>query len=287
MQPPCPVFDFHVHLYPNHLAKKAVAHLTECFGNPPAFDGTVGGLKKKLAEIRFSGALNLPVATKPDQVASINAWAATANRGPVYSLATVHPDTPDIPEVLAGAKAAGFKGIKLHPEYQEFTLDDPRMEPAWAACADLGLFVFLHAGGERVFKPPYHSSPTTIAALLARHPRLALVAAHLGGFQMWDESEHTLVGKNLTLDLSHTLFWMPNDQITRIIKSHGADRIVFGTDGPWQEPAQVLEAFLGLPLTETEQKKILWENAVRLLNLQPRTGEPACSPTIGQTQTQP
>ena len=282
MQPPCPVFDFHVHLYPNHLAKKAVSHLTECFGNPPAFDGTVGGLKRKLAETGFCGALNLPVATKPDQVASINVWAAANNRLPVLSLATVHPDTPNIPAVLAGAKAAGFKGVKLHPEYQAFALDDPRMEPAWQACADVGLFVFLHAGGERVFKPPFHSSPTTIAALLARHPRLTLVAAHLGGFQMWDESERTLIGKNLILDLSHTLFWMPDDQIVRMVKNHGADRVVFGTDGPWQEPAKVLDAFLRLPLTEAEQKNILWENAARLLNLQNRTGT-ACrapAPTI-------
>ena len=267
MQPPCPVFDFHVHLYPDPLAAKAVAHLTERFGNPPAFDGTLGGLKSNLSKTGFCGALNLPVATKPDQVASINAWAAANNRSPVYSLATLHPDTPDIPAVLAAAKAAGFKGVKLHPEYQTFTLDDSRIEPAWEACADLGLFVFLHAGGERVFKPPYHSSPTSIAHLLARHPRLTLVAAHLGGFQMWDESEQTLVGKNVVLDLSHTLFWMPHAQITRMVKKHGADRIVFGTDGPWQEPAKILDAFLNIPLTASEQKKILWENAARLLVL--------------------
>lgn len=268
----CPVFDFHVHLYPDPLASKAVSHLTRCFGNPPAFDGTVTGAKKKLSETGLRCALNLPVSTKPDQVDSINAWAAANNRGPVFSLATVHPDTPDIPAVLAAIQAAGFKGIKLHPEYQAFTLDDPRMEPVWDACADLGLFIFLHAGGERVFKPPFHSSPTTIAALLERHPRLTLVAAHLGGFQMWDESEQVLIGKNLTLDLSHTLFWMPDEQISRMIKNHGTDRIVFGTDGPWQDCGKVLEAFLKLPFSPEEQRKILWENAVRLLNLQPNTG---------------
>jgi predicted TIM-barrel fold metal-dependent hydrolase len=278
MQVPCPVFDFHVHLYPDHLATKAVGHLTHCFGNPPAFDGTVAGAKKKLSATGLCGALNLPVATKPDQVESINAWAAANNSGPVFSLATVHPDTPDLPAVLAAVKAAGFKGIKLHPEYQAFTLDDPRIEPVWKACVDLGLFVFLHAGGERVFKPPYHSSPTSIAALLARHPRLALVAAHLGGFRMWDESERELIGKSLTLDLSHTLFWMPDEQIVRMVKNHGANRIVFGTDGPWQDCGKVLEAFLKLPFSEEEQRKILWENAARLLDLT-YEGDPPVAPT--------
>ena len=277
MQAPCPVFDFHVHLYPDQLAPKAVSHLSQCFGNPPAFDGTVAGAKRKLTETGLCFALNLPVATKPEQVESINAWAAANNAAPVFSLATVHPNMPALPAALAAVKTAGFKGIKLHPEYQVFTLDDPRMEPIWRSCVDLDLFVFLHAGGERVFQPPYHSSPTAILNLMKRHPRLRLVAAHLGGFNMWDESERTLIGQNLVLDLSHTLFWMPDDQIVRMVKRHGADRIVFGTDGPWQDCGAVLQAFLKLPFSESEQKKILWENALRLLEL-PHAGDPPVAP---------
>jgi len=267
MQLSCPVFDFHVHLYPDDLAGKAVSYIAQRFGNPAAFDGTVDGMKGNLAESGIRGALNLPVATKPGQVDSINAWAADKNRGPVYSLATVHPDTPDIPGTLAQAKAAGFKGIKLHPEYQEFTLDDPRLIPVWETCTALDLFVFLHAGGERVFTPPYRTSPTSLAALLARYPRMRVVAAHLGGFRMWDESEQVLMGKNLYLDLSHTFFWMPDEQIVRMVRKHGADKILFGTDAPWQTPAQVLRAFLAQPFTEAEQRTILWDNAQRLLDL--------------------
>ena len=267
MQPPCPVFDFHVHLYPNLLAGKAVGQLAQRFGNPPAFDGTVGGMKANLAESGIRGALNLPVSTKPDQVDSINAWAAVNNQGPIFSLATVNPDTPDIPIVLAAAKAAGFKGVKLHPEYQDFTLDDPRVKPVWETCSELELFVFLHAGGERVFTPPFHSTPSSIAALLVRYPRLKVVAAHLGGFQMWDESEKVLIGKNLYLDLSHTFFWMPEEQIVRMARTHGTDKILFGTDAPWQTPAKVLGAFLAQPFTEAEQQQILWDNAARLLGL--------------------
>ncbi len=268
MQPPCPVFDFHVHLYPDHLAGKAVGHLAQRFGNAPAFDGTVAGLQADLAASGIRGALNLPVATRPDQVDSINAWAAANNQGPVYSLATVHPDTPDIPGALAGAQSAGFKGVKLHPEYQDFTLDDPRVAPAWEFCSDAGLFVFLHAGGERVFTPPFHTDPAALAALLARYPRLNVVAAHLGGFQMWDASEAALIGKRLFLDLSHTLVWMPDEQIARMVRNHGADNVLFGSDAPWQTPARVLEAFLKLPFTEAEQRQILWENAARLLRLE-------------------
>ena len=280
MQLPCPVFDFHVHLYPDPLAEKVVGHLAQRFGNPPAFDGTVRGLRANLAESGICGALNLPVATKPDQVGSINAWASAHNRSPVFSLATVHPDTPDLPAALRAVKAAGFRGVKLHPEYQTFTLDDPRVAPVWESCCELGLFVFLHAGGERVFAPPYHTTPASIAALLDRQPRLTVVAAHLGGFQMWDEAEAVLIGKPLYLDLSHTLFWMPDRQLVRMVRKHGAGRILFGSDAPWQTPARVLEAFLKLPFTEAEQRQILWQNAARLLGQEatPTQPEPPIHP---------
>jgi predicted TIM-barrel fold metal-dependent hydrolase len=269
MQTSEPIFDCHVHLYPDPLAAKVVGELARRFGNPPAFDGTVAGLEADLAESGIRGALNLPVATRPEQVDSINAWAAAINDAgsPVRSLATVHPDTPDIPGTLAAAKAAGFRGVKLHPEYQAFTLDDPRVAPVWETCADLGLFVFLHAGGERVFTPPFHTAPGDLAGLLEKHPRLTVLAAHLGGFQMWDEAEALLIGKPIYLDLSHTFFWMPDSQILRMILSHGADRILFGTDAPWQKPSEVLDAFLALPLSRDKQRLILWDNAARLLGL--------------------
>jgi hypothetical protein len=103
MHPHPPVFDCHVHIYPDPLAAKAVEQLSRRFGNPPAFDGTVSGMVADLAESGISGALNLPVATRPEHVDSINAWAAAINvgDGPVRSLATIHPDIPDIPAALA------------------------------------------------------------------------------------------------------------------------------------------------------------------------------------------
>ncbi|MDR1727093.1 MAG: amidohydrolase family protein [Acidobacteriota bacterium] len=263
------IFDFHVHLYPDALAAKAVAHLSARFGNPPAFDGSVRGAREDMGRSGISASLNLPVATKPEQAASINEWAAQVNAAAegVYSLATVHPDDPDMGRTLSGIARAGFRGIKLHPEYQAFSLDDPRVAPVWDECERLGLFVFLHAGGERVFQPPYRTSPATIARLLGDHPGLTVVAAHLGGFQMWDEAEELLAGKDVYLDLSHTFFWMPDEQIVRFVGKHGAERILFGSDAPWQSPAEVLAAFLRQPFSERDREAMLWGNAAGLMGL--------------------
>jgi len=200
------VFDFHVHLYPDALAPKVVPALSARFGNPASFDGTRAGLLALLdAHPVFSGALNLPVATRADQVVSINDHAIAFNRRPVLSLGSIHPDFPNPAAELKRIRDAGLRGIKLHPEYQTFTLDDPRMSPVWAACRDLGLVLMLHAGGERVFTAPYRTNPLLLARFLDTWPGLTVAAAHLGGFQMWDEAEAFLVGRDIYLDLSHTL----------------------------------------------------------------------------------
>ena len=267
------VFDCHVHLYPDGLSPRVIPMLSERFGNPAAFDGTVAGVKRDMESSGVNAVLNLPVATRPDQVESINQWAEENNSFPVYSLATVHPDTPDLPACLRDLKKRGFLGIKLHPEYQKFFLDDPRMAPVWSTCCDLGLLVMLHAGGERVFSPPFHTSPKTIAALMDRYPGIRLAAAHMGGFQMWDEVEEVLLGRDIWLDLSHCLNWCPDEQIVRMVRAHGTDRVMWGTDAPWQKPSEILKRFYDLPFTREEQRKILWANTCRMLQITPPIGD--------------
>ena len=89
---------------------------------------------------------------------------------------------------------------------------------------------------------------------------------------MWDEAEAELIGRPIYLDLSHTLFWMPDEQIVRMVQRHGTSRILFGTDAPWQSPRAVLRAFLALPFTEHQQRQILWDNAAGLFGLKEPIG---------------
>lgn len=270
-----PVVDAHVHLYPEKLAKKVTPALSERFGNSPAFDGTIAGCKIKSAADGIAMSINLPVATKSESVADTNRfwmeYAPSSSNGSgspsVCSLAAFHPLVEDKGRAMEQIAAAGFTGVKFHPEYQMFRYNDKSMDEAWDAMSELGLVAYLHAGGERVFNPPYHSTPTEIATLQKRFPKLDIVAAHLGGFGMWDEVEEILAGGRVHLDLAHTFFWMPDAQILRMIRRHGAERILFGTDAPWQNPGKVLKAFLSLPLDKREQKLICHDNAARLLRI--------------------
>ena len=264
------VVDSHVHLYPDALAPKVTPALSAKFGNGPSFDGTVAGCIRKNKASGIAVSINLPVATKPDSVRSTNRfWSAYApgkSASGIVSLAAFHPLVGDKTAEVENIVSLGFTGIKFHPEYQLFRFNDKSMDDVWAAMAEYGLVAYLHAGGERVFKPPYHSTPGEIATLQKRFPSLKIVAAHLGGFSMWNEAEAALAGKcGVYLDLSHTFFWMPTGQILRMIRTHGADRILFGTDAPWQDQRKVLEAFCALPLSDKERTAICRDNAGELL----------------------
>ena len=267
MDTPVPIFDCHTHFFPDVIGPRIVAQLSAPLPNPPSFDGTRAGLLRQMSAAGIAGSLNAPVASRADQVVSINTWASEQNRWPVLSLGAMHPDFPDIPGELRRVKELGLRGIKLHPEYQAFAPEEPRMVPIWHACRDLGLIVLLHAGMDWLYPPPCHATPAVIANLLRTWPGLTLIAAHFGGFKQWNDVARELIGLPLYLDTSFTLGYTPDEQFLRLVRRHGADRVLFGSDAPWQDQTAALAAFRRLALTPAEQRAILWDNADRLFEL--------------------
>lgn len=265
------VIDTHVHIYPDKIAGSVTVSLAAKFGNPPAFTASADCCRDHARRSGVSLSINLPVATAPAQVAHTNAWAARLNAegGGLVSLASLHPDCANRAALVAEIAAAGFKGIKFHPEYQKFRFNEPRMDEVWSSMSDHGLIAYLHAGGERVFEPPFRSSPSDVLELQTRFPGLKIAAAHLGGFGMWEEAESVLCGSGVYLDLSHALGWAADDQVVRIVRRHGAQRVLFGSDAPWQDPADVLARFLRLPFSDDEREDILHRTAERLFRLPP------------------
>lgn len=262
-----PVFDCHTHIFPDAIAHAAVAAMGRAAGMVPDYDGTREGLVGRLRDAGCDAALNCPVATKPEQVRGINDWAAAANAWPVLCLGAMHPDFLQPGAEIERIHALGLLGVKLHPEYQRFALDDPRLDPVWETCAGLGLPVLVHAGEDVGLPAPYRTRPAAFAELVARVPGLTVIAAHLGGWRQWDEVETCLAGTPVYLDTSYVLDELPDEQFLRIVRNHGIHRVLYGTDAPWQNPCTYLERFLALPLTDRERRWILWENAAELFGL--------------------
>jgi len=262
-----PVFDSHIHIFPDKIAEKTVEHLADVSNVTPAYNGTRQGLIECMQNSGIDGVLNCPIATKPDQVASINDWAAKQNSWPLLSLGTIHPDTVDKEKVLQEIKGRGMEGIKMHPEYQSFKLDEGRVKPIWDICSQIGLTVLLHAGADVAFSAPFHTRPRDFRKLISEFPELKVVAAHFGGWQMWGEVEEELLGQDIYLETSFTLGEIPNAVFKRMINSHSWELLMFGSDAPWRHPGDDLKHLKKIKLTDELESKLLWENAVRLLHL--------------------
>ncbi len=89
----------------------------------------------------------------------------------------------------------------------------------------------------------------------------------MGSNEFYDSSEELLVGQDVYFDTAYSICHMHKDQLTRMIKDHGAHRILFGSDTPWADQEEAVSILRSLPLTPEEQEQILWKNAAALLNI--------------------
>ncbi|MBE6862324.1 MAG: amidohydrolase [Ruminococcus sp.] len=259
--------DFHTHAFVDSLAERAVGRLAETSDIKPFTDGTVRDLKRALADCGIDGGLILPVATKPSQQRTINDWAASCMDGTVFSFGTVHPDAEDIFEELEHIKSLGMKGVKFHPEYQLFHPDEERMMPVYRKTAELGLCAVFHGGWDPLSPDYIRGTPERFARTAEAVPELTFIVAHLGGMNLWDDVEKYLAGKftNVYFDTAVIAGHISDEQLLRIIRTHGAERILFGSDCPWDNPVNEIEMLNRLPLTEDEREMIFYRNAEKLL----------------------
>ncbi len=262
------IFDFHCHIYPDKIAERAGMATGKFYGtNEPNGKGTVSDLLERCDKCGITGALVQSVATTPAQVQSINAFIAkTVADHPdrLVGFGTLHPESEDIEADVEHLLSLGLKGVKLHPDIQAFAINDPRCMKLFEVCADRLPFL-IHAGDARY----EYSNPAQIIPVLEAFPKTTLIAAHLGGFSVWEEAADAFCGKyeQLYVDSSSCMFWLPLDRYFEIIRRFGADRVLFGSDYPMWTPEDELEKFLKLPFTESEFEKILYKNANALLGL--------------------
>ena len=261
------LFDMHVHIFNNQIAGKAMTNLAEAFSHPPITDGTLADTKSKMTEWGVSAFTALNIATKPGQQKVINDWAASVQSDSICCFGAVHPDAPDAAGEVARIARLGLRGIKLHPDFQGFEITDRKLYPIYEAASSLGLPITFHVGRDPACIDHPHATPSGIALLSRLFPRLTIIAAHVGGARMSDEAEQILAGKKVYLDTSLSNVFCPPDQFIRIVRKHGSERVLFGSDCPWQSPLNEFQWIERLGLTSQERENIYWKNAARLLKL--------------------
>jgi predicted TIM-barrel fold metal-dependent hydrolase len=210
----------------------------------------------------------LPIATKPSQTPSINRFAQSVQSPSICSFFSLHPMQEDRLAVLEQIAERDGRGIKLHPEFQFADVNSPEMLAILKKAAELGLLVVLHAGQDIGMPPPVHCTPRMLARAMDAAPGCRIVAAHLGGWRMWDQVEECLVGREtLWLDTAFVADHIAPEQYLRIVEKHGAERILFGSDSPWESPSRTLEGLMALGLSDAQLRQITHDNAAALLGL--------------------
>ena len=275
------IIDFHTHVYPDAMAERIMAALGSVPGVQAHTDGTLNGLLNSMAASGVDRSVILPVNTRKGQFDSVTKFAKHINDtyDNVISFGGIHPDDDDIEEKLAYLKANGFKGIKIHPDYTETFIDDSRYINIITAAQRIGFIVITHAGKDPAY-PIIHCPPDRGRRMLDKvygatgFTKPFFVFAHLGGNRLLSDVEKYLVGQNCYIDISCSFSDLGNfsdahdEDVVRVIKNHGADKILFATDSPWNDQKAYIERFKSLKgLTDNEKELIFSKNAEALLGI--------------------
>lgn len=258
------IIDAHAHIFPDKIADKAVGSIGDYYGITMACAGTCEDLIEHGKEINVVKYIVNSTATKVEQVQPINSFIAEAckKHDCFIGLGTIHPDVEDVEVEVSRIINLGLKGIKLHPDFQDFNIDDESVMKIYRA-AEGKLPILIHMGDENRTS----SRPKRLAKVLDMFKGLVVIAAHLGGYSMWDESMDCLVGRDVYFDTSSSLAFVDKNKVKDIISKHGAQRILFGTDYPMWTHKEELERFNKLELDDNEKEMILYSNACKLFNI--------------------
>lgn len=261
--------DIHTHAFHPKIAHKAVDHLNDFYSVNCAGDGTIAHLLERERKAEMEKCVVLCAATAPAQVIPANNYAITLQKeheDRVIAFGTVHPGYEDWESELKRIKAAGIRGIKLHPDFQSFWLDDPRLLPIFEAAQKD--FVFEIHIGDKTTPAQNPSCPYKLAAILRQFPGMRVIAAHFGGYCMWAHALDALSGnrfENLWFDTSSTTPFATPLLAKKLLGAFPRERILFGTDWPLYDPVEERQRLQRLAsLTDAEMETIM-SNATSLL----------------------
>ena len=274
------IIDFHTHTFPDELADRAVGTLAHSGGIHNYLDGRVHSLTDSMKKAGIDYSVLLPVATKPNQCDTINTLALKTNETSkttgLISFGAIHPACENFREILNWLSNKGFKGIKLHPVFQKTNIDDMQSLRLIEYASSLGLIILIHAGFDVSFPGCDESSVDRLATMIQEVKPEKLVLAHMGGWGQWNEVAGILEEdymKNVYLDTSSCIkklnhnASLPIEKFKKMVLTHGADHILFGSDSPWDDQKDAVELIKECGFSEKDTDAILGKNAVTLLNL--------------------
>lgn len=258
------IIDSHCHIYPEKIAAKAILGTDNFYGVHSSEHGMGKELIEKSAEYGVDRFVVQSVATTAKQVRSINEFIArevAQSNGRFIGLGTLYPDSPDLVGDYYHLKELGLHGVKLHPDIQNFKVDDYRCLKIYELCEADDTPILMHTGDSRYD----NSNPNRLSPILDIYSGLRVIGAHLGGYSIWDDAAERLrEHENLYVDCSSSFPFIGAKRGGELIRLWGAERVLWGTDYPMWSPKTELDTFFSLGLSDEEMRMILSENALRV-----------------------
>lgn len=266
------IIDFHTHVFPEKIAKKTIDVLAGKAQITPFSDGTVSGLLSVMEKGGIDVSVTLPVLTNPSQFDSVfnycKGFLSNDFDGRIVPFMGFHPDLENVCDKLSIIKDAGFKGIKIHPDYQNTDFNDPKYVAIIKWATELDLIVLTHAGVDYGYPDqPVRCTPEMVLDVLNQVKNPKLVLAHYGGHLLYDKVYDLIAGKDVYFDTSFILREMDRESFVKILKKHGTDKILFATDSPWSDPKTDAQKLKSFNLGKEIEDKILYKNAQKLLKI--------------------
>ena len=270
--------DVHVHFMPPRMLRRVWAYFDEA--------GPLVGRRwpvryrwtdpERVAHLRAMGVRvfsALAYAHRPGMAADLNAWTIAFARdtpGCVPS-ATFYPE-PGVAEYAGRALEDGARIFKIHLQVGGFPADDPLLDPVWAMLSEARVPVVVHAGHAPIGTE--HTGPGPFGALLARHPELTAIVAHLGApdyaefLRLAGDYERVAVDTTMVFtDFFDRVAPFPRAALPRLYELGLAGKVLLGSDFP-NIPypyAHQLAALAGLGFGEAWLRAVCWENPNRIV----------------------
>jgi len=263
------IIDFHTHLWPDKIAEKAKEFLEASYRRPMAALPTVDNALAVMDESGVSKSVIASVASRPDQVDHINNWLFSIKSDRFIKFASLHPFYEKWSYELDRIKD-NAQGIKFQPEFQMFYIDDERVFPIYEKIQKLQIPLLFHCGYELSLTGLIQAGPKQMLNVKKYFPEIKFIAAHMGGFRMWDglEKDNVIVGDDyFYIDTSSSIIFMQKEQIYRFFKKHNMNKILFGSDFPVGHPKREIDLLNTLDIEQDNLEKIMHLNAEQLLNI--------------------
>ena len=256
------IADIHAHIFPNKIAEKASVTILDFYDASSDQIATLDNLIRQEEDAGVCVFAASSSATGPAQVAHLNDFIAESanHHEQVIGFGSLFPTMENWEPELERIQELGIRGIKIHPDFQKVNIDDPKAVEMYRAIAKAGLPVLFHVGDHRYD----YSSPERLLNLLRQVPDLITIAAHFGGWHIWEQADKYIMPENVFYDTSSSLMFFGKDRALELLEKLGSHRFLFGTDFPMWTPKEEVARFLSLGLDETTRDRILYGNFAAL-----------------------